>query len=135
LYFNNQTLSGAAVLSRIDPTINFNWWWGSPSTKVSTNHFSARWAGSVLAPVTGVYKFTTRSDDGVRLWVNGHELVNNWTNHSATNNSGTISLVAGQKYSIKMEYYERTGTAVAQLSWTLPGKSKQIVPKADLFGK
>jgi hypothetical protein len=87
----------------------------------------------VLAPSTGLFKFTTSSDDGVRLWVNGQALVNNWTNHASKNNSGSISLVAGQKYTIKLEYYENTGKALTKLSWTIPGLSQQVVPTAYLY--
>ena len=35
-----------------------------------------------MAPVTGTYTFTTPSDDGVRLYVNGQLLIDNWTDHA-----------------------------------------------------
>ena len=76
-----------------------------------------------MAPVTGTYTFTTTSDDGVRLYVNGQLLVDNWTDHAATQNSGTLSLVAGQKYDIRLEFYERGGLATARLSWAYPGQA------------
>jgi hypothetical protein len=82
---------------------------------------------------TETYTFYTQSDDGVRLWVNGKLLIDNWTDHAATQNSGTITLTAGQKYSIKMEYYENSGGAVAKLSWSSPSQAKQVIPKARLF--
>jgi hypothetical protein len=65
--------------------------------------------------------------------VNGQQLVNNWTLHSTAENSGTISLVAGQKYSIKIEYFENTGRAVARLLWSGPGLAKAVVPQARLY--
>lgn len=92
-----------------------------------------RWTGWVHAPVTGVYTFYTTSDDGVRLWVNNQLLINNWTNHGVTENSGIISLTAGKKYDIRLEFYDNTGTAVITLSWLPPGQSKQIIPQARLY--
>ncbi|MDP5169210.1 MAG: PA14 domain-containing protein [Bacteroidia bacterium] len=131
-YFNNSNFT-SQVLTRIDPTINFNWGSGSPASSIGTNTYSARWTGSVQANQSGTYTFYTRTDDGVRLWVNGQQLVNKWVNQGPTEWSGTISLTAGVKVPIVMEYYENTGGAVAQLSWAGPGVSKQIIPQANLY--
>ena len=54
---------------------------------------------------TQTYTFYTTSDDGVRLWVNNQLVVDNWTDHAATENSGAIALTAGQRYDIRMEFY------------------------------
>ena len=86
-----------------------------------------------MAPVTGTYTFTTTSDDGVRLYVNSQLLVDNWTDHAATQNSGSLSLVAGQKYDIRLEFYERGGLATARLSWAYPGQALQVVPQSVLY--
>lgn len=133
-YFNNVTLSGTAVLTRTE-AIDFNWGTGSPATGVAANNFSARWTGTVLAPTTGAYRFQTQSDDGVRVWVNGVQLINNWSDHSAaTNTSATINLVAGQRYSVRVEYYEKGGSAVMRLRWLPPGAGSYVaVPAANLY--
>jgi hypothetical protein len=131
-YFNDQTLTNL-VLTRTDPTVSFNWDSGSPDPSVPVDHFSARWTGQVQAQFSETYTFYTDSDDGVRLWVNGVQLVNNWTDHANTENSGTVALVAGQKYDIKMEYYENGGQAVAKLLWSSPSTAKQAVPTSQLY--
>ena len=68
-YFNNTALSGTHVLQRIE-AVDFKWT-GSPGAGVNGNQFSARWTGQVEATATGNFRFQTRSDDGVRLWING----------------------------------------------------------------
>jgi len=89
------------VLNRTDPRIDFNWGDpGSPDASVGDDNFSVRWTGDVEVAFTETYTFYTNSDDGVRLWVDGQQLVDNWTDHSATENSGTIDLIAGNAYSI-----------------------------------
>jgi hypothetical protein len=121
------------VLTRTDPQINFDWGDpGGPDPAVGDDAFSARWTGEVEAAFTETYTFYTRSDDGVRLWVDGQLLVDNWTDHSATENSGKIDLVAGNTYSLQMEYYENTGGAIAELRWSSPSTPKQLVPQAAL---
>ena len=123
------------VRTRTDATVNFDWASGSPVPGVvKTDDFSVRWTGQVQAPVTGNYTFSTVSDDGVRLWINGVRRIDNWTNHApTTNTSAPIALVAGTKYSVVMEYYERTGGAVARLRWAYPGQGTQTIPQSRLF--
>ena len=131
-YYNGMNF-GSLVLTRTDPQIDFNWGDpGGPDPTVGDDQFSARWSGQVEAAFTETYTFYTNSDDGVRLWIGGQQLVNNWTNHAATENKGTIDLVAGTTYSLQMEYYEDGGGAVAELRWSGPRTPKQLVPQAAL---
>ena len=132
-YFNNMTLAGTPALSRNDATVNFNWADGSPGSLIGNDNFSVRWTGRVQPQYSENYTFTTRSDDGIRLWVNGTQIINNWTDHAATDNTGTISLVAGQKCDLVLEFYENGGQAVAQLSWTSASQLKQIIPQTQLY--
>ena len=71
----------------------------------------------------------------MRLWVNGVLVVNNWTNHATvTNNSPVITLTKDQRYTITMEFYDNTGSAVARLKWKKPGASTfAAVPKTRLY--
>ena len=64
----------ALVLTRTDATVDFDWAGAAPDPAVQADNFSVRWSGQVMAPVTGTYTFTTTSDDGVRLYVNGQLL-------------------------------------------------------------
>ena len=125
----------APTISQIDSEINFNWASNSPVTGINADRYAVRWQGSIQAPETGNYTFTTRSDDGVRLWVNNQLIVDNWNNHGATyNDSPLITLTAGERYTIKMEYFENGGLAVAQLYWITPSDStRQIIPQSALF--
>src|SRR6185436_13225261 len=58
---------------------------------------------------------------------------NNWTNHSGTENAGSIVLSAGVKYDIKLEYYESDQGSIITLSWASPSRPKQIIPQDRLF--
>src|SRR5262249_19711591 len=133
-YFDNIDFTGPTV-SRIDATVNFNWGSGSPAPSIGVDTFSARWTGQVQAIESGNYRFQTSSDDGVRLWVNGQLVINNWTDHAATTNtSAALALTAGQKYDLKMEFYERNGSAVAKLLWQRPGQSTYaVIPQSQLY--
>ena len=130
-YFNNVTLDGSPVLQRVE-AVNFELFNNAPATGVAADDFSVRWFGQVEAPVTGGYQFQTLSDDGVRLWVNGVQLINNWTDHAATTDTSvSINLTAGTKYNIVLEFYERGGYATAKLLWKLPATSAFVIVPAN----
>jgi len=121
------------MVTRTEPQINFNWGDpGGPDTSVGVDSFSARWTGEVQAEFTETYTFYTNSDDGIRLWIDGQLLVENWTDHASTENRGTIDLVAGNAYGLVMEFYENGGGAVAELRWSSPSTPKQLIPQAAL---
>ena len=130
-YYDNIDFT-ALTLNRVDPTVDFDWAGGSPDPSIGADTFSVRWTGQVIPLYSETYTFYTQSDDGVRLWVNNVQLVNNWTDHATTENSGVIALTAGVPYDVTMEYYENGGLAVAKLSWSSASQSKQIVPSSRL---
>jgi hypothetical protein len=121
------------VLTRTDPQINFNWGDpGGPDPALGDDDFSARWSGEVEAGYTETYTFYPRTNDGVRLWVDGRQLVDSWESVPIypIEHSGTIDLIAGNTYSIVMEYFENVGRAVAELRWESPSTPKQLIPQA-----
>ena len=123
----------ARLLIRVDPVIDFNWGGGSPDPLVPSDHFAARWTGTVTTTdAAGTYTFYTHTDDGVRLWVDNQLLINKWQNQSGTEWSGSISLAADTAYLITMEYYDSGGSAEARLSWQPPGGVKEVIPTEAL---
>ena len=59
------------MLTRTDATVDFYWGTGSPGSPVTSDFFSAKWAGKLKPPATTSYTFTVTGDDGVRLFING----------------------------------------------------------------
>lgn len=55
---------------RLDPTVNFDWSYGSSDAAIECSTFSMRWTGHVLPRARETYTFYTQYDDGVCLWVN-----------------------------------------------------------------
>lgn len=124
------------VLARIDGTINFNWWNGSPSPSVPSDHFAVRWMGYVQPRYSQAetYSFFMRTDDGVRLWVDGQLVVNRWQDQTPTEYSGNIQLGEGcPLVPVVIEYYENNSTAVADMRWESASIAKQIVPRINLY--
>jgi MSHA biogenesis protein MshQ len=92
-----------------------------------------QWTGQLVAPVSGTYTFATVSDDGVRLWVDNQWLIDNWTDHpTVTDTSRGVYLEAGQKYPVRLDFYESGGVAVMQLLWAIPGRGYEVIPQSAL---
>jgi hypothetical protein len=134
-YFNNMTLASPVALTRTDATVNFDWAAGNPGSPIGNDIFSVRWSGQIKPLYSENYTFRTTSDDGIRLWVNGTQIINNWTDHAtAIDYSTTVSLIADVKYDIVLEFYENGGNAVAQLAWNrVNNTTYQSIPQSQLY--
>lgn len=118
----------------VDSTIN----WGDFISKLQqetgqSTSCAVRWTGWVEARHSESYTFYANADDGVRLWVDGKLLIDRWVDQAASEYWNSVTLTAGTKYAIKMEYYQAGGAAVAQLSWSSLSTTKEIIPQTQLY--
>jgi len=130
-YFGDTGLT-TLKLSRADATVNFSWGTGAVATGVGPDNFSARWTGQVTPRFSENYTFFTQSDDGVRLWINGQLVIDDWNRHSLAERAGAITLQAGQRYNLQLEYFEYNVDATVKLLWSSPSQPKEIVPQSQL---
>ncbi|WP_205303893.1 alpha-L-fucosidase [Nonomuraea montanisoli] len=133
-FWNNNSFSGTPAVIRTDATVNYLWrYGGSPDSSIGTDNFSSRWTGKIQPRLSETYKFATISDDTIKLWVNGHLIINNTTPHIPSTNEGSIDLAAGQVYDIKLEHTENGGEAAVKLMWSSPNTPLQMVPQQQLY--
>ncbi len=130
-YYERVDLSGRAV-HRLDETVNFDWEMGEPIAGVQKDYFSARWAGQLEAPVSGKFTFHLDADDGARLWLGDKLICDAWRVADSAEISGDLDLTAGQRYDLRLEYYDNLGPARLRLSWTGPGIPKSLIPRSQL---
>lgn len=117
-YYNNRWLSGSPLLVRNDPAIDFDWGAGSPDARLPADNFSVRWVRTLYFP-GGRYRFTTTTDDGVRLWIDDRLVIDEWYAMPRTQFRHELHLTEGL-HTIRMEYFEQQGGAYARLSWRGP---------------
>jgi hypothetical protein len=134
-YFGNQlkTFVPPPTLVRTDAFVNFNWNTVPPDPSIPATDYTVRWTGMVQPQFNETYTFSTTTDDGVRLWVNGQLIIDEWVDQAPTTWTGTIALQAQQYYNIQMDYYQNQGGAVASLSWASPSTIQAIVPTTQLY--
>jgi len=131
--FTNASFSKLPTFTRTDSTINFNWSSVAPAVSIGLTNFVVRWIGSVQPEYGERYTFSTKTDSGVRLYVDGQLLIDQWVNQPATTWSNSINLKAQQRYNIEMDFFNLTGGAVAQLYWSSPSTPSAIIPQSQLY--
>jgi len=130
-YYNNADFTGTSI-KRIDSTVSMNWGGGVPDGLIAGDTFSVIWEGQVEPRFDETYTFYVSADDGVRLYVDGQLVVDDW-NVGNDEQSGSIALNRNQLYDIRLEYYENTGSASAYLYWSSASTPKEIIPQSQLY--
>ena len=132
------------VLTRTDPQVDFNWNWESPGPGVPREYFSVRWTGKLYAPTSGKYRFSATVDDGVRVWVGGKRVIDEWRKQDDSQFVGEISLNGKQLYDLRIEYYNDWKGSVISVFWESPEDRKllsfsatprQVIPAKYLFSR
>lgn len=108
-YYNGANF-GTLIGTRIDPYVNFTWGSASPPNVPVGIPYSVRWTGFVEAQYTETHTFYVTYDDGVKVWINDVLIIDDWNPGSAREASGTAALTAGERYSVKIEYFYLGGT-------------------------
>jgi hypothetical protein len=95
-------------------------------------NYAVRWTGKIVPMESVIDTLFTLSDDGIRLWVNGIKVIENWSDHGSTEDRAAVRLKPGVPADIKIEFYQGLGGAVAQLKGYGKNFKKQIIP-SDWF--
>jgi PA14 domain/Bacterial SH3 domain len=114
-YFNNRDLSGSPVLARDEKAINYDWGGGSPSDEVDSDDFSARWTRTVYLN-EGIYRFSATMDDGMRVFVDGALVIDEWRDSQVRTVEIDLPMTAGD-HDLEVQYYEAGGQAIAMFSY------------------
>ena len=135
-YYNNNSYTGSPAYTQIDPTINFNWGTGSP-TSINNDNFSIIWTGYIYIPETANYTFYAAHDDVMVVTIGGTEVYNNttWTGGSNKYNNFSMNNLASGYYPIQIKFIEWSGGAYAEFAWKNNASitSQTIVPSSNLF--
>ena len=124
-YFNNDSLEGRPFITRVDPSISFNWWEDAPISGMRVDSFSIRWKGVLVPPVDGRYALGVRAFGGARLWIGDSLMFDASNEHSVMTQTGIVNLKAGVSYALRVDYWDRRADAGVQLVWSPPNPNRQ----------
>ena len=124
-YFNNRVVAGQPDVVRNDVAIDFDWGLRSPAIEsINADGFSVRWSRT-LQLEAGIWQFKSETDDGVRLYLNGRLVIDQWHNQLFSPHT-TDFPHSGGPVDVQMEYYDELGLAQARLTWTKIGVSSGL---------
>jgi hypothetical protein len=110
-YYDNPLLAGEPVLVRDDPALDFNWVSGSPGPNIPADNFSARWTRSFEFTEEGDYRFWADVDDGVKLYLDGWLLIDEWNTNPYVLHSGVFADIKPGVHTLIVEFFEAAGDA------------------------
>src|SRR5207245_672669 len=70
----------------------------------------ARWTTQIVALTSGTYTFSANADDGIRVYVDGGLIIDQWHDASGIVYTASPFLTAGP-HTVTVEYYENAGSA------------------------
>lgn len=140
LYFNNTDFTVAAF-TRVDPLINFPEWQiplpgrgNGVHYTIKDETYSIRFTGFIEPQYNEVYRFSILTGGGVRLWIDGRLLIDKWGDvYPTTFTSPTISLQAGRRYPIRLEYLNNDDRSALYLYWQSTSLKKELIPQTQLY--
>nr|CEL67103.1 TPA: PA14 domain-containing protein [Neospora caninum Liverpool] len=161
-YYGNPRFSGAPRAIRIDRAIDFVFAGAGPVEGLTSQQYSIRWDGYLLAPRSGDFTFSIETDSGVRVFLNQQPIIVDRmlpateadavgdkivpltavAGHPGrhTTESVPVELTAGEKYKLRVELvhtshfkYENADSAYLKLSWQSSGVKKEVIPGKYFF--
>lgn len=107
------------AISNTNPYAGFN---GELYGLIITGYFIPKQSGS--------YKFTIEGDDAVDIFINGTNVTNHYGGHGASargTHTGSITLVAGKKYTLRVRFMENAAGDELYLFWQKPSETSGSV--------
>jgi beta-glucosidase len=125
-FFDNPALQGTPALVRTDPRIAFYWGEGSYRDNGPDEHFSVRWSGYYKPAEDGEYVFNLAANDGGRLFVDDHLVLDIVNSKVQQLDSYLAPLKAARQYKIVVEYVKNQRTGMGRFGITPVQRPAQV---------
>lgn len=122
------------VGSKVEPSLDLKWEQNGPLPGMGPSEFSARFKGVISVPVSGMYTFSVKVDDGLRLSIGGVKLFNTWQDNNHVSLRKKLYLEKDRFYSLEAEYYNGILEGELVLFWELPTEAPASL-KRNLQGR
>jgi hypothetical protein len=132
-YFSGEPSQRPLATSNVGQ-LDVAWGTSAPAPGVPADRFSARWTGTLEAPIDGPLTIYLSTDDVGRLRLGGALLADSWSEPFGPQEvAATIDVRAGQRYDLLIEQRDDTGGAFAHLYWSWPCHPREVIPTARLY--
>ena len=92
-----------------------------PDESVPANQpFSVVWEGEIYPPESGQYLLGVETDRGVRMYVDGRQLIDEYYNESPMKQDRPVVMEAGKPVKVRLVYRQTRQSGQIQLKWSQP---------------
>jgi outer membrane protein OmpA-like peptidoglycan-associated protein len=113
---------GTQTVSKIDMSWNDN----APLLGIDPHNCTIKFTGYLEAPETGLYSFSMKVDDGVKVWLNDQMIINQWDLNDNGDFVANVSLEAGKKYPLRVDYFNALVEGEIRLMWVVPSQQSKL---------
>jgi hypothetical protein len=132
-YYRDTNLLSSAC-SRLERDLSLDYGGGRPALSVPADHWSARWEANLDVPATEKYTFEARSDDGVRLWIDGTLVLDRWRVQKRERSLARKELLLDEGlHRIRIEHFDHEGPASLDLRWSGGPIRKPLIVSAPFL--
>jgi beta-glucosidase len=115
-HWNNETLSGTPDHTDVVRSVDYNL-----DDDHAPQRFSARWTANATFDKSGTIMAVSRSDDGIRVWIDDKQVIDHWNNHGAADDIAGFTVEKGKSYRVRVDYFQDRGSSVAKFGFAWPG--------------
>ena len=126
-YFMGRDLSGDPRMLRDDPGIDFDWGEASPAVGLPHDEFSIRWERAFTLE-DGIYRIAAQADDGVRVLLDGHTVIDAWYISPGDKVHTVDVLLRHGTHQVTVLYFEASGYARVRVTLDRVGDLPTATP-------
>src|SRR3954466_11801520 len=131
-FYSNPHWDNEPAIVRVERQINLDFL-NADSASLPQQQFSVEWSGWLRIDRDGQYTFSTLSDDGSTIEIDGAVVVDNGGVHDPRTRAATIAMTPGP-HQIRVRFLQATGGFQFRASWTPPGSNTEsALPAQQLF--
>ena len=94
-----------------------------------------RMRGAIHFRAPGTYTFQAFSNDGIEMFLGDMRVVSDPVQHSdRLSKEASVEISAEGWYPVRIDYFQRKGTAALQLFWTTPDSGAMTIVPAEVYG-
>ncbi|NOX61449.1 MAG: PKD domain-containing protein [Chloroflexi bacterium] len=132
-YFDKPNVEGEPVMVRNDSSVNFNWGNGAPANGLPADNYSVRWSRRAYFEA-GNFIFTTQVAGGVRLWLDGRLLIDDWNSQPMRLLEAESGDIEAGYHDLRVDFFKTTGDGAISVNWQLKPDEPLVPPTAVISG-
>lgn len=111
-FFNNTEFDGEPVYKGLAKELHYTTGGNTQfAPNVNLSNFTARFTGEFESPIDGPVEFKLSGNDAFRLFIDTAKVAEVWENEYGAERIYTLEAKKGEKYPVRIEYMQRTGSA------------------------